>query len=92
MAAIAPASGAQCGLIVADNVGSAQNYVQPVMNDPRLDTVFFGRLAVRLKKRRALRSGRIHRAPASSNPIGASLKMQACSDRPAKKMYGFSSD
>jgi hypothetical protein len=44
MAAIAPASGAQCGLIVADNVDSAQNYVQAVMNDPRLDAVFLAGL------------------------------------------------
>ena len=39
------------GLIAADNIGSAPDYVQAVTTDPRLDTVFFGRFAVTMKKR-----------------------------------------
>jgi len=39
------------GLIMADNVEIAQDYVQAVTTDPQLDTVFFGRFAVTLKKR-----------------------------------------
>src|SRR5512136_1554566 len=39
------------GLITADNVGTAPDYVKAVTTDPRLDTVFFGRFAVTLKKR-----------------------------------------
>jgi caffeoyl-CoA O-methyltransferase len=39
------------GLTTADNVGSAPDYVTAVTTDPRLDTVFFGRFAVTLKKR-----------------------------------------
>ncbi len=39
------------GLITADNVGSAPDYVKAVTTDPKLDTVFFGRFAVTLKKR-----------------------------------------
>jgi hypothetical protein len=38
------------GLIMADNVAMAQDYVA-VTTDPQLDTVFFGRFAVTLKKR-----------------------------------------
>ena len=39
------------GLIAADNVAMAPDYVRAVTTDPRLDTVFFGRFAVTLKKR-----------------------------------------
>jgi len=39
------------GLIMADNVGMAQDFVQAVTTDPQLDTVFFGRFSVTLKKR-----------------------------------------
>jgi predicted O-methyltransferase YrrM len=39
------------GLIAADNIGSAPDYVTAVTTDPRLDTVFFGRFAVTMKKR-----------------------------------------
>ena len=39
------------GLIMADNVAMAQDYVQAVTTDPQLDTVFFGRFSVTLKKR-----------------------------------------
>ena len=39
------------GLINADNVAMAQDYVQAVTTDPQLDTVFFGRFSVTLKKR-----------------------------------------
>jgi len=39
------------GLIAADNVGRAPDYVEAVTTDPKLDTVFFGRFAVTLKKR-----------------------------------------
>jgi predicted O-methyltransferase YrrM len=39
------------GLIMADNVAMAQDYIQAVTTDPQLDTVFFGRFAVTLKKR-----------------------------------------
>jgi predicted O-methyltransferase YrrM len=39
------------GLIMADNVWSAQDYVQAITTDPKLDTVFFGQFAVTLKKR-----------------------------------------
>jgi len=39
------------GLITADNVAMAPDYIGAVTTDPRLDTVFFGRFAVTLKKR-----------------------------------------
>ncbi len=39
------------GLIAADNIGSAPDYAKAVTTDPRLDTVFFGRFAVTMKKR-----------------------------------------
>jgi caffeoyl-CoA O-methyltransferase len=39
------------GLIAADNVAMAEDYVKAVTTDPQLDTVFFGRFAVTLKKR-----------------------------------------
>ena len=39
------------GLITADNVAMAPDYVKAVTTDPQLDTVFFGRFAVTLKKR-----------------------------------------
>lgn len=39
------------GLIAADNVAMAPDYVKAVTTDPALDTVFFGRFAVTLKKR-----------------------------------------
>jgi len=39
------------GLIAADNVAMAPDYVKAVTIDPQLDTVFFGRFAVTLKKR-----------------------------------------
>jgi predicted O-methyltransferase YrrM len=39
------------GLIAADNIASAPDYVKAVTTDPRLDTVFFGRFAVTMKKR-----------------------------------------
>jgi hypothetical protein len=39
------------GLIMADNVAMAEDYIQAVTTDPQLDTVFFGRFAVTLKKR-----------------------------------------
>lgn len=39
------------GLIAADNIGSAPDYAKAVTSDTRLDTVFFGRFAVTMKKR-----------------------------------------
>lgn len=39
------------GLVAADNVAMAPDYVRAVTTDPQLDTVFFGQLAVTLKKR-----------------------------------------
>jgi caffeoyl-CoA O-methyltransferase len=39
------------GLIAADNVAMAPDYIKAVTTDPQLDTVFFGRFAVTLKKR-----------------------------------------
>jgi caffeoyl-CoA O-methyltransferase len=39
------------GLIMADNVAMAEDYVRAITTDPRLDTVFFGRFAATLKKR-----------------------------------------
>jgi predicted O-methyltransferase YrrM len=39
------------GLIAADNVAMAEDYIKAVTTDPQLDTVFFGRFAVTLKKR-----------------------------------------
>ena len=39
------------GLITADNVAMAPDYIKAVTTDPQLDTVFFGRFAVTLKKR-----------------------------------------
>lgn len=39
------------GLIAADNVAMAPDYVKAVTVDPQLETVFFGRFAVTLKKR-----------------------------------------
>jgi caffeoyl-CoA O-methyltransferase len=39
------------GLIAADNVAMAPDYVKAVTTDPQLDTAFFGRFAVTLKKR-----------------------------------------
>lgn len=38
------------GIIAADNVGSAPDYVRTVTTEPEFDTVFFGRFAVTLKK------------------------------------------
>jgi caffeoyl-CoA O-methyltransferase len=39
------------GLIAADNVAMAPDYLRAITTDPQLDTVFFGRFAVTLKKR-----------------------------------------
>jgi predicted O-methyltransferase YrrM len=39
------------GLIAADNIEMAPDYVRAVTTDPQLDTVFFGRFAVTMKKR-----------------------------------------
>ena len=39
------------GLIAADNVAMAPEYLKAVTTDPQLDTVFFGRFAVTMKKR-----------------------------------------
>ncbi len=39
------------GLIMADNVAMAEDYVNAITTDPQLDTVFFGRFAATLKKR-----------------------------------------
>ena len=39
------------GLIAADNISSAPDYAKAITTDPKLDTVFFGRFAVTLKKR-----------------------------------------
>ena len=39
------------GLIMADNVAMAEDYVEAITADPQLDTVFFGRFSVTLKKR-----------------------------------------
>ena len=39
------------GLIAADNIAMAPDYVTAVTTDPQLDTVFFGRFAVTMKKR-----------------------------------------
>jgi predicted O-methyltransferase YrrM len=39
------------GLIAADNIGSAPDYAKAVTTDPHLETLFFGRFAVTLKKR-----------------------------------------
>ncbi len=39
------------GLIMADNVAMAEDYVKAITTDPQLDTVFFGRFAATLKKR-----------------------------------------
>jgi predicted O-methyltransferase YrrM len=39
------------GLITADNIAMAPDYVKAVTTDPQLDTVFFGRFAVTMKKR-----------------------------------------
>lgn len=39
------------GLIAADNIAMAPEYAKAVTTDPRLDTVFFGRFAVTMKKR-----------------------------------------
>ena len=39
------------GLIAADNIAMAPDYVKAVTADPQLDTVFFGRFAVTMKKR-----------------------------------------
>jgi predicted O-methyltransferase YrrM len=39
------------GLIAADNVTMTADYMKAVTTDPQLDTVFFGRFAVTLKKR-----------------------------------------
>jgi predicted O-methyltransferase YrrM len=39
------------GLIAADNIAMAPDYVKAVTTDPQLDTVFFGRFAVTMKKR-----------------------------------------
>ncbi len=39
------------GLVAADNVEMAEGYIKAVATDPELDTVFFGRLGVTLKKR-----------------------------------------
>lgn len=39
------------GLITADNISMAPDYVRAVTTNPQLDTVFFGRFSVTLKKR-----------------------------------------
>lgn len=39
------------GLVTADNIEMAPDYVRAVTTDPALDTVFFGRFAVTMKKR-----------------------------------------
>lgn len=39
------------GLVMADNVAMAEDYIKAVTTNPQLDTVFFGRFAVTLKKR-----------------------------------------
>ena len=39
------------GLITADNIAMAPEYVKAVTTDPKLDTVFFDRFAVTMKKR-----------------------------------------
>ncbi len=39
------------GLIAADNIQMAPDYAQAVTTDPQLETIFFGRFAVTLKKR-----------------------------------------
>jgi predicted O-methyltransferase YrrM len=39
------------GLIAADNIAMAPDYVKAVTTDPQLDTVFFDRFAVTMKKR-----------------------------------------
>ena len=39
------------GLIAADNIAMAPEYLKAVTTDPQLDTVFFGRFAVTMKKR-----------------------------------------
>ena len=39
------------GLIMADNVAMAEDFVNAITADPQLDTVFFGRFAATLKKR-----------------------------------------
>jgi predicted O-methyltransferase YrrM len=39
------------GLVMADNVAMAEDYVNTITTDPQLDTVFFGRFAVTLRKR-----------------------------------------
>lgn len=39
------------GLIAADNIAMAPDYDKAVTTDPQLETVFFGRFAVTLKKR-----------------------------------------
>jgi caffeoyl-CoA O-methyltransferase len=39
------------GLIAADNIQSAPDYAKAITTDPNLETVFFGRFAVTLKKR-----------------------------------------
>lgn len=39
------------GLIAADNIAMAPEYVKAVTTDPQLETVFFGRFAVTMKKR-----------------------------------------
>ena len=45
------------GLIAADNVAMAPDYIKAVTTDPQLDTVFFGRFAVTLKKPLARATG-----------------------------------
>jgi len=39
------------GVIAADNIGTAPDYARAVTTSPQLETVFFGRFAVTLKKR-----------------------------------------
>jgi len=39
------------GLIMADNVAMVDDYIKAATTDPQLDTVFFGRFSVTLKKR-----------------------------------------
>lgn len=39
------------GLIMADNVAMVDDYIKATTTDPQLDTVFFGRFSVTLKKR-----------------------------------------
>lgn len=39
------------GLIMADNVAMVDDYIEATTTDPQLDTVFFGRFSVTLKKR-----------------------------------------